>query len=103
MLFWVLPGGALKVLDLVRKVGWPPAALDLVPRGEGDYVVAPPSRVGSRGPVLWARQPTSAKRWLPDVEELASALADAAESADRPSSGAAGAGAGTLGRAGWST
>lgn len=75
MLFWVLPGGALKVLDLVRRIGWPPAALDLVPRGEGDYVVAPPSRVGSRGPVLWARQPTPANRWLPDVEELASALA----------------------------
>lgn len=75
MLFWVLPGGAQKMPDLVRKVGWPSAALDLIPRGEGDYVVAPPSRIGLQGSVLWARQPTMANRWLPDAEELVSALA----------------------------
>ena len=46
MLFFVLPGAAVKVPDLVRKLGWPPAALDLTGRGEGDYVAAPPTRVG---------------------------------------------------------
>ncbi|MFH8984366.1 bifunctional DNA primase/polymerase [Streptomyces varsoviensis] len=75
MLFLVLPGGAPKVPDLVRQLGWSPAALDLVARGEGDYVAAPPTRVGSRGSVQWARQPTAANRWLPDTEELISALA----------------------------
>ncbi|MEX2984609.1 MULTISPECIES: bifunctional DNA primase/polymerase [Streptomyces] len=75
MLFFVLPGGALKVADHIRKLGWAPSTLDLVARGEGDYVVAPPTRIGSRGPVQWARQPTAANRWLPDAEELVSALA----------------------------
>ena len=46
MLFFVLPGAAAKVPDLVRKLGWPPAALDLVARGEGEYVAAPPTRFG---------------------------------------------------------
>ncbi|MER0246518.1 bifunctional DNA primase/polymerase [Streptomyces sp. HSW2009] len=75
MLFWVMAGGAAKFPHLVRELGWTPAAMDLIPRGEGDYVVAPPSRVGSQGAVLWARQPTAVNRWLPDAEELASALA----------------------------
>ncbi|MEV6672599.1 bifunctional DNA primase/polymerase [Streptomyces sp. NPDC051162] len=75
MLFFVLPGGALKVGDLARKLGWHPSTLDLVARGEGDYVVAPPTRMGSRGSVLWAREPTAANRWLPDAEELVSSLA----------------------------
>ncbi|MBB4891828.1 hypothetical protein FHS39_000828 [Streptomyces olivoverticillatus] len=75
MLFFVLPGGALKVADHIRKLGWAPSTLDLLARGEGDYVVAPPTRIGNRGPVQWARQPTAANRWLPDAEELVSALA----------------------------
>ncbi|CDR09016.1 bifunctional DNA primase/polymerase [Streptomyces iranensis] len=75
MLFFVLPGAAAKVPDLVRNLGWPPNAIDLTARGEGDYVVAPPTRVGVRGPVQWARRPTAANRWLPDAEELVSALA----------------------------
>ncbi|MGK5547471.1 bifunctional DNA primase/polymerase [Streptomyces sp. URMC 127] len=75
MLFFVLPGGALKVGDAARKLGWHPTSLDLIARGEGDYVVAPPTRVGTRGSVQWARQPTVANRWLPDADELVSALA----------------------------
>ncbi|MFI8963816.1 bifunctional DNA primase/polymerase [Streptomyces sp. NPDC053493] len=75
MFFFVLPGAATKVPDLVRKLGWPPAALDLVTRGEGHYVVAPPTRVGGSGAVQWARQPTAVNRWLPDAEELISPLA----------------------------
>lgn len=75
MLFFVLPGGAVKVPDLVRKLGWAPTAIDLVSRGEGDYVAAPPTRVGGHGAVQWARRPTPANRWLPDAEELISPLA----------------------------
>ncbi|MFC8583112.1 bifunctional DNA primase/polymerase [Streptomyces sp. NPDC057217] len=75
MYFFVLPGAAAKVTDLVRKLGWIPSSLDLVTRGEGFYVAAPPTRIGGRGAVQWARRPTPANRWLPDAEELISALA----------------------------
>ncbi|MFC8277785.1 bifunctional DNA primase/polymerase [Streptomyces sp. NPDC057271] len=75
MFFFVLPGAAAKVPDLVRKLGWAPASIDLTTRGEGYYVAAPPTRVGGHGAVQWARRPTPANRWLPDAEELISALA----------------------------
>ncbi|MEU7008561.1 bifunctional DNA primase/polymerase [Streptomyces sp. NPDC046332] len=75
MFFFVLPGAATKVPDLVRKLGWAPASIDLATRGEGYYVAAPPTRVGGQGAVQWARRPTPANRWLPDAEELISPLA----------------------------
>ncbi|MFF8845853.1 bifunctional DNA primase/polymerase [Streptomyces sp. NPDC015127] len=75
MLFFVLPGASVKVPDLIRKLGWAPASLDLVARGEGHYVAAPPTRIGGRGAVQWARRPTPANRWLPDADELISPLA----------------------------
>ncbi|MER6997535.1 bifunctional DNA primase/polymerase [Streptomyces sp. NPDC000410] len=75
MLFFVLPGAAVKVPELVRKLGWVPGSLDLVARGEGHYVAAPPTRIGGFGAVQWARRPTLANRWLPDADELISPLA----------------------------
>lgn len=75
MLFFVLPGAALKVPALIRGLGWAPASLDLVARGEGHYVAAPPTRIGGRGAVQWVRRPTPANRWLPDADELISPLA----------------------------
>ncbi|UGY92043.1 bifunctional DNA primase/polymerase [Streptomyces gobiensis] len=75
MLFFVLPGAAAKVPDMVRRLGWSPGAIDLTTRGEGDWVAAPPTRLGLRGSVQWARQPTPANRWLPDAEELIPQLA----------------------------
>jgi hypothetical protein len=75
MHFFVLPGAVAKLPDLVRKLGWSVASLDLVALGEGSYVAAPPTRFGSRGAVQWARRPTPANRWLPDAEELVSPLA----------------------------
>ncbi|MEU0371486.1 bifunctional DNA primase/polymerase [Streptomyces sp. NPDC006283] len=75
MLFFVLPGAALKAPDLIRKLGWAPSSLDVVARGEGHYVAAPPTRVGGHGAVQWARRPTPANRWLPDAEELISPVA----------------------------
>ncbi|MFZ3596141.1 bifunctional DNA primase/polymerase [Streptomyces sp. BH104] len=75
MQFFVLPGATVKVPDLVRKLGWPPATLDLLALGEGQYVAAPPTRFGSRGGAQWACRPTAANRWLPDAEELISPLA----------------------------
>ncbi|MDN3245662.1 bifunctional DNA primase/polymerase [Streptomyces sp. ZSW22] len=75
MRFFVLPGAAAKVPELVRKLGWSPRLLDLTALGEGAYVAAPPTRYGTRGAVQWVCRPTAANRWLPDVEELVSPLA----------------------------
>ncbi|MFJ8946426.1 bifunctional DNA primase/polymerase [Streptomyces sp. NPDC102395] len=75
MQFFVLPGTSAKAPGLVRALGWSPASLDLLTWGEGAYVVAPPTRFGSRGAVQWACRPTPANRWLPDAEELISPLA----------------------------
>ncbi|MFF4697330.1 bifunctional DNA primase/polymerase [Streptomyces chattanoogensis] len=75
MLFLVLPGASAKVPDLIRNLGWPPAALDLICRGEGEYIAAPPTRMAPHGSVQWVRRPTATNRWLPDAEDLISPLA----------------------------
>ncbi|MEU8674108.1 bifunctional DNA primase/polymerase [Streptomyces sp. NPDC048560] len=75
MLFFVLPGAAAKAPELVRNLGWNVDTIDLVGRGDGHYVAGPPTRLGGRGAVQWARRPTPANRWLPDAEELISPLA----------------------------
>ncbi|MFF5886162.1 bifunctional DNA primase/polymerase [Streptomyces sp. NPDC012589] len=89
MEFFVLPGAAAKVPELVRTLGWPPASLDLTVLGEGAWVAAPPTRFGSRGAVQWACRPTPANRWLPDAEALISPLAYAC-GRDRQGAGQAG-------------
>ncbi|MFJ6385163.1 bifunctional DNA primase/polymerase [Kitasatospora sp. NPDC092039] len=73
--FLVLPGIAARLPELLRRLGWPPGRLDLVARGEGDWTVAPPSRIGSLGYAQWARSPSAFNRWLPDAAELISPLA----------------------------
>jgi hypothetical protein len=88
LVFFVLPGAGVKVPDLLRRLGWPPASLDLTVHGEGGYVPAPPTRLAGGASVQWARQPTALNRWLPDAEELLSPLAyacgrEAAASRDR--------------------
>ncbi|WP_406459189.1 bifunctional DNA primase/polymerase [Streptomyces sp. NBC_00876] len=75
MQFFVLPGAAAKLEGLVRKVGWNAASIGLHGIGEGHYVAAPPTRIGGAGAVQWARSPSTANRWLPEVEELVSPLA----------------------------
>ncbi|GGO86873.1 DNA primase [Wenjunlia tyrosinilytica] len=72
--FFVLPGASAKVPDLLRRLGWMPGSVDLACRGDGEYVVAPPSRTVTGG-ALWARRPTSSNRWLPEAEELIGPLA----------------------------
>ncbi|WP_328538195.1 bifunctional DNA primase/polymerase [Streptomyces sp. NBC_00344] len=75
MQFFVLPGAGAKVPDLVSRLGWTLSSVDLAVLGEGDYLAAPPSRVGAGGAVQWARRPTTANRWLPDADELINPLA----------------------------
>ncbi|GAA4861176.1 bifunctional DNA primase/polymerase [Kitasatospora terrestris] len=73
--FLVLPGVLTKLPEMLRKLGWAPGRLDLVARGEGDWIVAPPSRIGGYSFAQWARPPSAINRWLPDAAELISPLA----------------------------
>ncbi|GJF28281.1 DNA primase [Kitasatospora sp. NE20-6] len=73
--FLVLPGVAAKLPEMLRKLGWTAGRLDLVARGEGDFIVAPPSRVGPYSFAQWARPPSAINRWLPDAAELINPLA----------------------------
>lgn len=73
--FFVLPGARDKMADMLRRIGWGSSAIDLVCRGDGDYVVAPPSPMGASGAATWAREPTEANRWLPEARELLSPIA----------------------------
>lgn len=103
MAFFVLPGATAKVPELLRRLGWPPDSLDLVVRGEGDWIAAPPTRMCGGGSVQWARRPTAMNRWLPDVEELLSPLAyacgrDAAATRDTAATPAAWGATGVRGR-----
>ncbi|WP_441250727.1 bifunctional DNA primase/polymerase [Kitasatospora sp. McL0602] len=84
LLFLVLPGTLAKLPDLLRRLGWAPGRLDLVGRGEGDWIVAPPSRIGAYGFAQWARPPSALNRWLPDAGELVSPLAYACGRAAQP-------------------
>lgn len=81
LLFFVLPGAAVKVPAQLLRLGWAPALLDLVVRSDGDYVAAPPTRVGFSGRTQWVREPSPANRWLPDAHSLLSPLAYAVSSA----------------------
>ncbi|AUG79192.1 DNA primase [Kitasatospora sp. MMS16-BH015] len=84
LLFLVLPGSLAKLPEQLRKLGWAPGRLDLVGRGDGDWIVAPPSRVGGYGFAQWARPPSALNRWLPDAAELVSPLAYACGRAAAP-------------------
>ncbi|MDH6133972.1 hypothetical protein P3T37_003371 [Kitasatospora sp. MAA4] len=75
LLFLVLPGVLAKLPDMLRGLGWGPGRLDLVARGEGDWIVAPPSRVGPYSFAQWALAPSELNRWLPDTAELIHPLA----------------------------
>lgn len=56
--FFVAPGAAAELPDLLYRMGWDDADLDLRGLGEGEYVTAPPSDLGGHGPVRWLRPPT---------------------------------------------
>jgi hypothetical protein len=75
MLFLAPPGTLAELPQLLRRFGWAPDRLDLTGRGEGDWIVAPPSRLGPSGFAQWARPPSTANRWLTDAAELVGSLA----------------------------
>ncbi|WP_033824605.1 bifunctional DNA primase/polymerase [Kitasatospora sp. MBT63] len=57
MLFFVAPGTAGQLPELLYRMGWDDAALDLVCHGAGSYVAAPPTVLAGLGPMRWLRRP----------------------------------------------
>lgn len=57
--FFVAPDSAAELPELLYRMGWDDASLDLHGLGPGTYVTAPPSDRGGLGPVRWLRSP----RW----------------------------------------
>ncbi|MEV6652854.1 bifunctional DNA primase/polymerase [Streptomyces sp. NPDC051219] len=55
--FFVAPGAAEELPQLLYRMGWDDADLDLRGLGRGTHVTAPPSDHGGLGPVGWLRPP----------------------------------------------
>ncbi|MFE4972319.1 bifunctional DNA primase/polymerase [Kitasatospora sp. NPDC056651] len=68
--FLVAAGTARRLPDLLYRMGWDDAALDLVCHGEGGYVAAPPTVLGGLGPVRWLRRPTRDNAGCPPEARL---------------------------------
>ncbi|MGW1277240.1 bifunctional DNA primase/polymerase [Streptomyces tsukubensis] len=56
--FFVAPGAASALPELLYRMGWDDADLDLHCPGPGEYVAAPPSEFAELGPVDWLRPPS---------------------------------------------
>ncbi|EPD93955.1 bifunctional DNA primase/polymerase [Streptomyces albus] len=56
--FLVAPGAAAELPELLYRMGWDDADLDLRGRGEGEHITAPPSDLAGLGAVHWLRPPT---------------------------------------------
>ncbi|MFB7909580.1 bifunctional DNA primase/polymerase [Kitasatospora sp. NPDC056076] len=68
--FLVSAGTARRLPDLLYRMGWDDAALDLTCHGEGSYVAAPPTVLGELGPVRWLRRPTRDNAGCPPEARL---------------------------------
>ena len=55
--FFVEPGAAAELPELLYRTGWDDATLDLHGLGPGAHITAPPSDRGGLGPVRWLRPP----------------------------------------------
>ncbi|MFI6288837.1 bifunctional DNA primase/polymerase [Streptomyces sp. NPDC051018] len=56
--FFVAPGAAAELPELLYRMGWDDADLDLRCLGPGDHITAPPSDHAGLGPVSWLRPPS---------------------------------------------
>ncbi|MFJ8436607.1 bifunctional DNA primase/polymerase [Kitasatospora sp. NPDC094019] len=68
--FLVAAGTALRLPDLLYRMGWDDAALDLACHGEGSFVAAPPTVLAGLGPVRWLRRPTRDNAGCPPEARL---------------------------------
>ncbi|MFC5644677.1 bifunctional DNA primase/polymerase, partial [Kitasatospora cinereorecta] len=57
LLFFVAPGTAQRLPDLLYRMGWDDASLDLACHGVGSYVAAPPVALAGLGAMRWLRRP----------------------------------------------
>ncbi|MET9427752.1 bifunctional DNA primase/polymerase [Streptomyces sp. NPDC003036] len=56
--FFVAPGAAAELPELLYRMGWDDADLDLHCLGPGAYITAPPSDHAGLGPARWLRPPS---------------------------------------------
>ncbi|WP_326652879.1 MULTISPECIES: bifunctional DNA primase/polymerase [unclassified Streptomyces] len=56
--FFVATGAAAELPELLYRMGWDDADLDLHCLGPGDHITAPPSDQAGLGPVSWLRHPS---------------------------------------------
>ncbi|MFS8202020.1 bifunctional DNA primase/polymerase [Streptomyces sp. CWNU-52B] len=68
--FFVAPGAAAELPELLYRMGWDDASLDLHGLGAGAYITAPPSDRGGRGPVHWLRSPALDSATKPPAARL---------------------------------
>ncbi|GHH76781.1 DNA primase [Kitasatospora indigofera] len=68
--FLVAAGAARRLPDLLYRMGWDDAALDLACHGEGGHVAAPPTVLDGLGPVRWLRRPTRDNAGCPPEARL---------------------------------
>lgn len=69
-LFFVAPGAAAVLPELLYKMGWDDAELDLRCLGPGDHVTAPPCGLGALGQVRWLRPPVTGTAESPPEARL---------------------------------
>ncbi|MET9904548.1 bifunctional DNA primase/polymerase [Streptomyces sp. NPDC006446] len=56
--FFVSPGSAAELSELLYRMGWDDPSLDLHGLGPGSFITAPPSDRAGLGPVRWLRSPS---------------------------------------------
>ncbi|MCM2392975.1 bifunctional DNA primase/polymerase [Streptomyces albipurpureus] len=67
--FFVAPGAARDLPELLYRMGWDDADLDLHCLGPGDYITAAPSDRAGLGPVSWLRPPTLDMAYVTDTTD----------------------------------
>jgi hypothetical protein len=74
--FFVAPGAASQLPELLYRMGWDDADLDLRCLGPGEHITAPPSHHAGLGPARWLRSPSLATaNDLPQARLLIGTLA----------------------------
>jgi hypothetical protein len=73
--FFVAPGAAAELPELLYRMGWDDADLDLHCLGPGDHITAPPSDHAGLGPVSWLRAPSLDTAAPPQARLLLGTLA----------------------------
>lgn len=69
-LFFVAPGAAPSLPELLYKTGWDDAHLDLACHGTGTWIPAPPTVLGPLGPASWLRSPAADTVFQPPQARL---------------------------------